>query len=171
MYGRVIWLQLSKPLTAFAKALNNLTKKKTHWGDCITIVKKPEKTLFLSCCCCCCCFFFSCIAACSFDLEHGIDAWKRTGTVFNNQPTFGDNPTARKRGQPSNHQGDWWIGGYENRSSKAAEAGAFQGDTPKGTLTSPRFRIIGKKVSFLIGGGCRMNVIRAELLVKNGVRS
>ena len=73
-------------------------------------------------------------------------------------------------GNPSNHQGDWWIGGYENRSSKAAEAGAIQGDSPKGTLTSPPFRIIGRKISFLIGGGCDMTVVHAELLVDNEVR-
>ena len=91
--------------------------------------------------------------------------------MFNNQPTFGDNPTARDRGQPSNHQGDWWIGGYENRSSKEAEAGAIQGDGPRGTLTSPGFRIIDRKISFLIGGGCNMTVVRAELQVDNGVRS
>ena len=91
--------------------------------------------------------------------------------MFNNQPTFGDNPTARNRGQPSKHQGDWWIGGYENRSSKAAKAGAIQGDTPKGNLTSPRFRIIGRNLSFLIGGGCNMTEVRAELLVNNKVIS
>ena len=108
---------------------------------------------------------------CNFDFEHGIDGRKRTGTVFNNQPTFGDNPTARNRGQPSKHQGDWWIGGYENRSSKAAEAGAIQGDAPKGKLTSPSFRIIGRNLSFLIGGGCNMADVRAELLVNNKVIS
>ena len=91
--------------------------------------------------------------------------------MFNNQPTFGDNPTARNRGQPSNHQGDWWIGGYENRPSKEVEAGGIQGDSTKGTLTSPRFRIIGKNISFLIGGGCDMIVVRAELLVNNEGRS
>ena len=109
--------------------------------------------------------------ACNFDFEDVIDGWQRTGTVFNNQPTFGDNPTARNRGQPSNHQGDWWIGTYENRPSKEAEAGDSKGDKPKGTLTSPRFRIIGKTISFLIGGGCDVNVVRAELLVDNKVRS
>jgi len=108
--------------------------------------------------------------ACNFDFEHGIGGWERTGSVFDNQPTFGDNPTARNRGEPSKHQGDWWIGGYENRPSKAAKAGAFQGDGPIGTLTSPRFRIIGKKISFLIGGGCNMTVVRAELVVDNMVR-
>jgi len=109
--------------------------------------------------------------ACNFDFERGIDGWKRTGTVFNNQPTFGDNPTARNRGEPSNHQGDWWIGGYENRPSKAAKAGAIQGDGPRGTLTSSRFRITGGTISFRIGGGCDMTVVRAELLLDNVVRS
>ena len=91
--------------------------------------------------------------------------------MFDNQPTFGDNPTARHRGQPSKHQGDWWIGGFENRSSEAAEEGAIQGDEPKGTLTSARFLITGRKISFLIGGGCDMTVVRAELLVDNEVKS
>ena len=91
--------------------------------------------------------------------------------MFNNQPTFGDNPTARNRGQPSKHQGDWWIGGFENRTSKEAQAGGTQGDRPRGTLTSPRFLITGRKISFLIGGGCNMTVIRAELLVNNEVKS
>ena len=109
--------------------------------------------------------------ACNFDFEDGIDGWERTGVVFNNQPTFGDNPTARKRRQPSKHQGDWWIGGFENRPFQEAEAGAKQGDKPKGNLTSPRFRITGKEISFLIGGGCDINVIRAELLVDNEVKS
>ena len=117
--------------------------------------------------------FFIMIACtdCNFDFERGTSGWKRTGTVFNNQPTFSDNPTARNKGEPSNHQGDWWIGGFENRSSKAAEAGAVQGDTPIGTLTSSWFRIIGRNISFLIGGGCNMTVIRVELLVDNEVRS
>jgi len=91
--------------------------------------------------------------------------------VFDNQPTFGDNPKARSRGQPSKHQGDWWIGGYENRPSEEAQAGATQGDGPTGILTSPGFRIIGRKISFLIGGGCDVDLIRAELLVNVEVRS
>ena len=90
--------------------------------------------------------------------------------MFNNQPTFGDNPTARNR-EPSKHQGDWWIGGAENRPSKEAQAGTTQGDGLIGTLTTPLFRIIGRKISFLIGGGCDVTVIRAELLVHNVVRS
>ncbi|KAL9969833.1 hypothetical protein ACROYT_G022099 [Oculina patagonica] len=108
-------------------------------------------------------------AACIFDFENGIDDWEKTGTVFNNQPTFGDNPTARNRGQPANQQGDWWIGGYEDRPSEEAKAGDVQGDSPQGTLTSPRFRIVGKKITFLIGGGCSVNEVRAELIVNDQV--
>ena len=107
--------------------------------------------------------------ACSFDFENGIDGWETTGTAFDNQPTFGDNPTARNRGQPANQQGDWWIGGYENRPSEEAEAGGIQGDRPQGTLTSPRFRIVGRTISFLIGGGCDISVVRAELIVNDQV--
>lgn len=77
--------------------------------------------------------------ACTFDFESGILAWKKNGSAFNNQPTYGDNPTARNKGQRANQQGDWWIGGYEDRRSKSVTAGQTQGDTPKGTLTSPYF--------------------------------
>jgi len=115
--------------------------------------------------------FLYIFTACNFDFEVGIDGWETSGTVFNNQPTFGDNPTRRDRKQPSKHQGNWWIGGFENRPSEEAQAEAFQGDGPEGKLTSPRFRIIGRDISFLIGGGCDVNVIRAELLVNNEVKS
>ena len=108
--------------------------------------------------------------ACSFDFEEGIGGWQKTGTVFNNQPTFGDNPTARRR-EPANQQGNWWIGGAEDRPSEAAPAGKTQGDRPQGTLTSPCFRIVGQTISFLIGGGPDVNLVRAELIVNNKVRN
>ena len=142
---------------------NNNNKTRTVVSGFSKINKKRRCHLIRSSC-----YIFT---ACNLDFERGIDGWKRTGTVFNNQPTFGDNPTSRNRGQPSNHQGDWWIGGNENRPSKEAKAGAEQGDGPIGTLTTPSFRIIGRKISFLIGGGCDVTVIRAELLVDNAVRS
>ncbi|KAJ7370575.1 hypothetical protein OS493_031310 [Desmophyllum pertusum] len=106
---------------------------------------------------------------CKFDFEDGIDGWEKTGTVFNNQPTYGDNPSARNRGQPANQQGDWWIGGFEDRPSKTAPPGGIQGDGPQGTLTSPFFSIRGNNISFLIGGGCDINLIRAELIVNGQV--
>ena len=75
---------------------------------------------------------------------------------FEFQPTFGDNPTARNRGQPSNHQGDWWIGMYEKYQGPDVQGqvlGGTQGDGPIGTLTSIEFSIIGDTMNFLIGGG------------------
>lgn len=107
--------------------------------------------------------------ACKFDFEGGINDWDKTGTAFNNQPTYDDNPTARNRGQPASQQGDWWIGGYENRPSKSYPAGRIQGDRPLGTLTSPYFTITGPFISFLIGGGCDINTVRAELIIDNKV--
>ena len=114
--------------------------------------------------------YYSSKTGCKFDFEDGItDRWVRTGTVFNNQPTYGDNPTARNRGQPANQQGNWWIGGYENRHSQGAPAGRIQGDGPQGTLTSPYFTIKGSHISFLIGGGCNINYVRAELIINHRV--
>ncbi|KAL9969838.1 hypothetical protein ACROYT_G022104 [Oculina patagonica] len=109
-----------------------------------------------------------CREACSFNFEQGIGGWQKTGTAFDKQPTFGDNPAARKR-ESANQQGDWWIGGAEVRPSEADPPGRNQGDNAQGTLTSPCFRIVGKKITFLIGGGCDKNLVRAELIVKDQV--
>ena len=95
-----------------------------------------------------------------------------TGTAFIYQPTFGDNPTARGR-ESAQKQGDWWIGGSENRPRKNDTAGKMHPDgpdPPQGTLMSPCFRIVGRNISFLIGGGCTISDIRAELIVDNQVR-
>ncbi|KAL9961880.1 hypothetical protein ACROYT_G030912 [Oculina patagonica] len=73
---------------------------------------------------------------CKFDFEdhNEMDRWVATGTAFNNQPTYGDNSTARHRDQPSQHQGQYWIGGYENRPFPASPGGAIQGDRPQELL-------------------------------------
>ena len=95
-----------------------------------------------------------------------------TGTAFIYQPTFGDNPAARYR-ESAQQQGDWWIGGAENRPRESDPAGwqhPAQADPPQGTLISPCFRIVGRDISFLIGGGCTISDIRAELIVDNKVR-
>ena len=95
-----------------------------------------------------------------------------TGRAFTYQPTFGDNPKARGR-ESAQQQGDWWIGGAENRPSENdAPAGHHPdgADPPQGTLISPCFRIVGRDISFLIGGGCSISDIRAELIVNNQVR-
>jgi len=89
------------------------------------------------------------------DFETGdLTGWEKTGDTFDFQPTFGDNPTARNRGQPSQHQGEWWIGCYEKYQGKKGDvAGATQGDGPQGTLTSIEFKIIGDTINFLVGAG------------------
>ena len=64
-------------------------------------------------------------------------------------------------------------GGAENRPSESDPAGHLHQegpDRPQGTLTSAHFRIVGRDISFLIGGGCTINDTRAELIVENKVR-
>ncbi len=98
------------------------------------------------------------------DFETGdLTDWEKTGTAFDFQPTWGDNPTARNRGQPSEHQGDWWLGLAEKYQGpvKGKALGQKPGDladgvdAPQGTLTSMEFKIIGDTMNFLIGGGNR----------------
>jgi hypothetical protein len=102
----------------------------------------------------------------TWDFETGdLRGWTKTGTAFDFQPTYGDNPTARNRGQASQHQGNYWIGGYEKRPRQSDPPGQVQGDEPQGTLTSQPFTIQRPAITFLIGGGCDINVVRAELLV------
>lgn len=88
------------------------------------------------------------------DFETGdLRGWHKTGDAFDFQPTLGDNPSARNR-EPSNHQGRWWIGGYERYQGKPGQRpGDVQGDEPTGTLTSEPFTIRGSYLTFLIGGG------------------
>jgi hypothetical protein len=102
----------------------------------------------------------------TWDFETGsLQGWTKTGTAFDAQPTYGDNPTARNRGQASKHQGSYWIGTYEKRLRQADPAGQVQGDEPQGTLTSQPFPIQRPAITFLIGGGCDLNTVRAELIV------
>ncbi len=105
-------------------------------------------------------------ASIAWDFESGtLAGWEKRGPSFDNQPTYGDNPTARNRGQSSQHEGNYWIGTFENRPKPEDNAGAVQGDGPKGVLTSEPFVIEKRSITFLIGGGCDMNAERAELLI------
>lgn len=105
-------------------------------------------------------------SAITWDFETGdLRGWTPTGTVFDYQPTSGDNSTARNRGQPSAHSGNYWIGGYEKYQGKPGEKpGTIQGDGPTGTLTSASFAIPGGQLEFLVGGGASANT-RVEFLV------
>ncbi|NJD91157.1 MAG: hypothetical protein FIA91_06545 [Geobacter sp.] len=106
----------------------------------------------------------------TWDFETGdLRGWTAEGEAFRYQPTYGDNPTARHRGQPSQHQGDYWIGGYERCQSPDCNAGAVQGDGPQGTLTSAPFSVDSPSISFLIGGGCDLAHERVEILVERRV--
>lgn len=106
----------------------------------------------------------------NWNFETGnLQGWTKTGNAFNFQPTYGDNPTARRRGQASRHQGQYWIGTYEKRPNASQRAGQTQGDGPKGTLTSLPFRISQSGMNFLVGGGCDANTVRVELIVNGSV--
>ncbi len=102
----------------------------------------------------------------TWDFESGnIYGWLKSGTAFDFQPTYGDNPTARRRGQPSKHQGRYWIGGYEKyQGLPGQKPGNTQGDGPVGILSSQHFTVPSGLLSFLIGGGSSFQT-RVELIV------
>lgn len=68
--------------------------------------------------------------------------WKAEGDAFARQPIKGDTVFPRRSDMRSNHEGDYWIGGYERG-----------GDAPTGSLTSATFKITAPFASFLVAGG------------------
>jgi hypothetical protein len=106
----------------------------------------------------------------TWNFETGdLRGWTATGDAFSTQPTYGDNPTARHRGQPPGYEGEYRIGGYENRPKLGNPPGRICGDGPQGTLTSGEFIITVPVISFLVGGGCDVAKERVELLVDGNV--
>src|SRR5579875_3630143 len=62
----------------------------------------------------------------NLDFETGtLKDWKVEGEAFRGQPIKGDTVARRRGDMKSQHQGEYWIGGYERN-----------GDKPEGTLTS-----------------------------------
>lgn len=100
------------------------------------------------------------------DFETGdLRGWEKAGDAFDFQPTFGDNLTARGRGEPSGHQGSYWLGTFERFQGHAGQnPGDVQGDGPQGILTSPAFVIPAGTLSFLISGGSHFET-RVELVI------
>src|SRR5947209_9558546 len=79
----------------------------------------------------------------NFDFETGtLKDWTAEGDAFKGQPVKGDTVARRRDDMKSQHQGDYWIGTYEN-----------DGDKPQGTLPSVPFRVTHPWASFLVGGG------------------
>ncbi len=78
------------------------------------------------------------------------------GTAFNRQPVFGDN--LHYRGVDTTDvgfEGNCWIGTYERFDGPmlGMTPGAFQGDGPRGAIRSGTFRVTGRSMRLLVGGG------------------
>ena len=79
----------------------------------------------------------------NLDFETGtLKDWTAEGEAFQGQPIKGDTVFKRRGDMRSQHQGQYWIGTYENKEDK-----------PQGTLTSVPFKVTQPWASFLIGGG------------------
>ncbi len=89
----------------------------------------------------------------NFDFEKGtLEDWKVEGIAFEGQPVAGDLVVARREDMRSQHQGKYWIGGFEKK-----------GDREIGSLTSVPFKITKPFASFLLGGGPHRDT-RVELV-------
>ena len=79
----------------------------------------------------------------NLDFETGdLRDWLAEGDAFKGQPIKGDTVAKRRGDMRSNHQGNYWIGGYE-----------LKGDKAQGTLTSAPFKVTHPYAAFLVGGG------------------
>src|SRR5437764_1359928 len=79
----------------------------------------------------------------NLDFEDGtLKDWHATGNAFERQPVRGDVVYPRRHDTHSNHQGNFWIGGFE-----------IIGDDGTGTLTSVPFKVTHPWASFLVAGG------------------
>ena len=79
----------------------------------------------------------------NLDFETGtLRDWTATGSAFEKQPIHGDTVAKRRADMKSSHQGDYWIGTFEN-----------SGDEAQGTLTSSPFAVAHPYASFLVAGG------------------
>ncbi len=65
-----------------------------------------------------------------------------SGSAFSQQPVEGDLVRARRADMQSNHQGKYWIGGFERT-----------GDKPIGVMESAPFKITNTLASFLMAAG------------------
>jgi putative membrane-bound dehydrogenase-like protein len=94
--------------------------------------------------------------ALNLDFETGtLKDWIAEGKAFEGQPIKGDTVSKRRNDNKSDHQGQYWIGGFEKL-----------GDKPTGTLTSVPFKVTHPWASFLVGGGPWMETC-VELVAKD----
>ena len=68
---------------------------------------------------------------------------------------------------PIGHQGDYWIGTFENRPLRSMPWAQTQGDIATGIAVSPTFRIDHLTFSLLIGGGCDPATTHVRLEVES----
>lgn len=91
----------------------------------------------------------------NLDFETGtLQDWTATGNAFEGQPVEGDVVSKRRNDMSSQHQGKFWIAGFEKLQ-----------DTGTGTLTSVPFEVTHPYASFYANGGADATS-RVELVSK-----
>ncbi len=91
----------------------------------------------------------------NLDFEKGtLDDWTASGKAFEGQPIKGDTVARRRNDMRSDHQGQFWIGGFEKLT-----------DAPVGALTSAPFTVTKRWATFRANGGNHAET-RVELVSK-----
>ena len=88
--------------------------------------------------------------------EGTLRGWTATGNAFAGQPIEGDKVAARRQDMRSNHEGRYWIGGFEKHQ-----------DPPQGTLVSDPIKVTHPWASFLFAGDSS-ELTRAEVRLAKG---
>ena len=92
----------------------------------------------------------------NLDFETGtLKDWRAEGDAFAGPPVKGDTVNVRRPTDKSNHQGEYWVGGYEKAE-----------DRPTGRLVSAPFTVTHPWGSYLVGGG-RLDGTFVEIVRKD----
>jgi sucrose-6-phosphate hydrolase SacC (GH32 family) len=85
-----------------------------------------------------------------FDFEENLAGWKIEGTSFSSSPCGG---SLAMQGAVLNFQGKKLVNSFYN------------GDSTVGRLVSPSFKITGKYINFLVGGGDHKGTLSVNLVI------
>ena len=108
------------------------------------------------------------LASSTLKMEHSVVGLRVVQLLITSRPMVITRQLVTEDSLPNNKVATG-LEDMKTGTDRIIKQAQIQGDGPKGTLTSPVFKITGRYITFLIGGGCDTALIRAELLVDHRV--